>query len=145
MTENEVSTSGDLVFTPCLRAFFVYYLALFLLWIGPWFNPDVGLPVWLGFLVGLIIVGLFIYQKFGSEYLITDQGVARTWRWPSPRRQDISWENLGDIRVVRGMTQTLLQVGNLVFTDKSGGRMLFWYGLGNPHDIKDQIDRKRPQ
>jgi hypothetical protein len=144
MADNEIPSSSDLVFKPCARAFFVYYVALFLLWAGPWFNPDIGLPVWLGFLVGLIIVALLIYQKFGTQYEVTSQGVARAWRWPSPRRQEIAWADLGEIRVLRGLTQTVLQVGNLAFSDKSGGPMMFWYGLLNPHDVKDQIDGKRP-
>ena len=85
-----------------------------------------------------------IYQKYGTEYQVTSQGVARVWRWPSPRRQEIAWEQLGEIRVLRGLTQTVLQVGNLAFSEKTSGPVMFWHGLASPTDVKDQIDGKRP-
>jgi len=144
MPEPDVSTPGDLVIKPSARAFFVYYVAMALVFLGPRFNPEVGLPVWLGTVLGLIVVAAVIYQKYGQEYHVTSRGVARVWRWPSPRRQEISWENLGEIMVLRGMTQTVLQVGNLAFPDKSGGPEMFWYGLAKPNEVKDLIDGKRP-
>ena len=144
MAENETSTSDDLVFKPSTRAFFVYYVAMALVFLGPRINPEVGLPVWLGTILGLIIVAAVIYQKYGSEYHVTSRGVARVWRWPSPRRQEIPWENLGEVMVLRGLTQSMLQVGNLAFTDKSGGPDMFWFGLINPKDVKELIDEKRP-
>ncbi len=142
--ENETSTSGDLVFRPCARAFFVYYVAMALVFLGPRLNPEVGLPVWLGTILGLIVVVAVIYQMYGTEYHVTSQGVARVWRWPSPRLKEIPWEHLGEVMVLRGVTQTVLQVGNLALPDKSGGPEMFWYGLANPVDVKDQIDKKRP-
>jgi hypothetical protein len=144
MAEEEISTSGDIVLKPCARAFFVYYVAMALVLLGPRFNPEVGLPVWLGNILGLMIVAAVVYQKYGTEFQVTSRGVARVWRWPSPRRQEIAWENLGEVMVLRGLTQTMLQVGNLAFSDKSGGPNMFWYGLANPKDVKDLIDRKRP-
>ena len=143
MAENEISTSGDLVFKPCARAFFVYYVAMFLLFLGPRLNPEVGLPVWLGTVLGLLVVAAVVYQKFGTEYQVTSQGVARVRRWPSSRRQEIAWGHLGEVMVLRGLTQTVLQVGNLALPDKSGGPEMFWYGLANPNDVKDLIDEKR--
>jgi hypothetical protein len=144
MDESEISTSGDLVFKPCARAFFVYYVAMALVFLGPRLNPEVGLPVWLGTLLGLILVAAVVYQKYGREYQVTSRGVAKVRRWPSPRRQEIVWENLEEVLVLRGLTQTVLQVGNLAFRDKSGGSQMFWFGLANPKDVKDLIDGKRP-
>jgi predicted histidine transporter YuiF (NhaC family) len=144
MPNNEISPAGDLVFKPCGRAFFVYYVAMALLFLGPRINPDMGLPVWLGTLLGLIVVAAVIYRKYGQEYQVTSRGVAKVKRWPSPQRQEIAWENLGEIKVLRGLTQTMLQVGNLALGDKSGRAVMFWFGLANPKDVKDQIDRKRP-
>jgi hypothetical protein len=144
MADNETHGSGDLVFKPCARAFFVYYVAMALAFLGPRINPDMGLPVWLGTLLGLMVVAAVIYRKYGQEYEVTARGVARVKRWPSPQRQEIAWENLGEVMVLRGLTQTMLQVGNLALVDKSGGAEMFWFGLANPKDIKDRIDRKRP-
>jgi hypothetical protein len=144
MPENETLTSSDLVFKPCARAFFVYYVAMLLLFVGPRLNPEVGLPVWLGTVLGLIVVAAMVYQKYGTEYQVTSKGVARVWRWPSPHRREIPWEKLGEVQVLRGLTQTVLQVGNLALPDKSGGPEMFWYGLGNPVDVKDWIDERRP-
>ena len=144
MAATEPATSGDLIITPCGRAFFVYYVAMALVLVGPRLNPAVGLPTWLGTILGLIVLGAVIYQKYGQEYRVTSRGVVRVWGWPSPREQELAWENLGEILVLRGLTQTILQVGNLAFRDKAGGPELFWYGLLNPKDVKDLIDRKRP-
>jgi hypothetical protein len=144
MTGNEISTSGDLVFKPSGRAFFVHYVAMFLVFAGPRLNPEVGLPVWLGTVLGIIVLAAVIYQKYGQEYQVTSRGVAKVIRWPSPRRQEIPWENLEEILVLRGLTQTMLQVGNLAFRDKAGGPEMFWYGLLNPKEVKAMIDRKRP-
>jgi hypothetical protein len=144
MPDHEISQAGDLVFKPGARAFFVYYVAMALVFLGPRLNPEVGLPVWLGNILGFIVLGAVVYQKYGQEYHVTSRGVAKIKRWPSPARQEIAWENLGEVMVLRGLTQTLLQVGNLAFVDKSGGAEMFWFGLVNPKDVKDQIDRKRP-
>ena len=142
--ETEIATSGELVLKPTARAFFVYFVALALVVLGPRLNPEVGLPIWLGNLLGIIIVAVLIYQKYGTEYQITSQGVARIWRWPSLRRQEIPWEDLGEVVVLRGLTQTVLQVGNLALTDKSGKGNMFWYGLPHPNEVKEEIDRMRP-
>ena len=144
MAATEPATSGDLVIKPCARAFFVYYVAMALVLVGPRLNPAVGLPTWLGTLLGLIVLAAVIYQKYGTEYRVTSRGVARVWRWPSLREQEIAWENLGEILVLRGLTQTVLQVGNLAFRDKAGASEMFWYGLLNPKDVKDLVDGKRP-
>ena len=144
MAENEIPASGDLVFRPSGRAFFVHYVAMFLVFVGPRLNPEVGLPVWLGTILGVIVLAAVIYMKYGQEYRVTSLGVVRAWRWPSPRQQEIPWENLEEVIVLRGLTQTILQVGNLAFRDKSGGPEMFWYGLLNPKDVKDLIEGKRP-
>jgi hypothetical protein len=144
MAGNEIPASGDLVLKPCARAFFVYYVAMAVVFLGPRLNPEVGLPAWLGTLLGLIVLAAMIYKQYGTEYQVSSRGVARVWRWPSPRRQEIAWENLGEVLVLRGLTQSLLQVGNLACRDKTGGPEMFWYGLPNPKDVKELIERKRP-
>jgi len=140
----KAGAAAELIFAPCGRAFFVYYVAMALCFLGPRINPDVGLPVWLGTVLGLILVGAVIYMKWGQEYRITSQGVAKISRWPSPRRQEISWTGLGEVLVRRGLTQTLLQVGNLLIKDVSGGPEMFWFGLANPKEVKEEIERRRP-
>ncbi|HZE20978.1 MAG TPA: hypothetical protein VE082_02905 [Desulfobaccales bacterium] len=144
MADNEKLTAGEMVFKPCARSFFVYYVALFLVFLGPRINPEVGLPVWLGNILGFVIFAAFIYRRYGTEFRVTARGVARVWRWPSLRRQEITWVDLGEIMVLRGLTQSLLQVGNIAFTDKAGGPEMFWYGLPNPKDLKELIERMRP-
>lgn len=63
MATIEPAPSGDLVFKPCTRSFFVYYVAMLLVFVGPRLNPEVGLPVWLGTILGVIVVAAVIYQK----------------------------------------------------------------------------------
>jgi hypothetical protein len=144
MADNETRGSGDLVFKPCARAFFVYYVAMALAFLGPRLNPEMGVPVWLGTLLGFMVVAVVVYRKYGQEYVVTVRGVAKIKRWPSPQRQEIAWENLGEVMVLRGLTQTMLRVGNLALVDKSGGAEMFWFGLANPKDVQGQIDGKRP-
>ena len=60
MPANESSTSGERVLKPCARSFFIYYVALALVFLGPRINPEVGLPVWLGDILGFIILAAFI-------------------------------------------------------------------------------------
>src|SRR4030065_56597 len=83
MAENEIPASGDLVFRPCARAFLVYYVAMALVFLGPRLNPEVGMPIWLGTVLGLIVLAAVVYQRYGSEYRVTSRGVVRVWRWPS--------------------------------------------------------------
>jgi hypothetical protein len=142
--EADSATAGERAYTPCGRAFLVYYVAMALCFLGPRLNPEVGVPVWLGTVLGLMVVAVVVYMKWGQEYRLTPQGVVKLIRWPSPQRQEISWANLGEVVVVRGLTQSLLQVGNLILKDKSGGPEMFWFGLANPKEVKAEIGRRRP-
>ncbi len=144
ISENEVEAASEMVYKPCGRAFFVYYVAMALCFLGPRLNPEVGFPVWLGTVLGLIVVAAVVYMKWGQEYRLTPLGVEKAIRWPSPQRQVISWANLGEVKVARGLTQTLLQVGNLILKDKSGGPEMFWFGLANPKEVKEEMERRRP-
>lgn len=137
-TQNAEST---LVFRPCGRAFFVHYVAMAICFLGPSINPAVGLPVWLGVVLGLILVAAVVYMRWGQEYQVTPRGVSKVWRWGG-RREEITWENLGEILVRRGLTQTLLRVGNLIIQDKSGGPGLFWFGLADPKAVKAVIEER---
>jgi len=142
MTEKETpGAESTLVFRPCGRAFFVHYVAMAICFVGPRINPAVGLPVWLGMVLGLVLVAAVVYMRWGQEYQVTPQGVSKVWRWTG-RRQEIAWENLGEILVRRGLTQTLLRVGNLIIRDKSGGSELFWFGLADPKTVKAMIEER---
>lgn len=129
-------------FRPCGRAFYLYYFAMFLCFVGPVINPEVGLPVWLGWLLGVILLAAVFYQ-ITQEYQITPTGVRKVIKWPAAV-QEIPWENLGEIKVVRGFTQTMLRVGNLRFDDKTGGPPLFWFGLSDPKAVKEAVEARRP-
>lgn len=144
MAEPETAATADQVYTPCSRAFLVYYVAMFICFAGPRINPAVGMPTWLGDILGLILVAAVVYMRRGQEYRITSRGVSKLVRWPSPRQQEIAWADLGEVLVRRGLTQSLLRVGNLLLRDKSGGQSLFWFGLAHPQEVKDAIERRRP-
>lgn len=130
------------VFRPCGRAFLVHYVAMAICFLGPQINPAAGLPAWLGLVLGLILIAAVVYMRWGQEYQITPRGVSKVWIWTG-RRQEISWENLGEVLIRRGLTQTLIQVGNLLIQDKSGGPALFWFGLTDPKAVKALIEEKR--
>lgn len=139
------STAGShvpQVWRPCARAFFVYYVAMAVFFFGPHLNPEVGLSPWLGFILGMIVLAGVAYQ-WTQEYHLTARGLSKVWRWPE-RRQDIPWENVGEIQVARGFTQTMLRVGNVRIHDKTGGPEMFWFGLPNPKEVKEIIEKSRP-
>jgi hypothetical protein len=134
-------TESTLVFRPCGRAFFLHYFAMAICFFGPSINPKVGLPVWAGLVLGFLILAAVIYMRWGQEYRVTPQGVSKVWRWGG-RRIEIAWENVGEVQVRRGLTQTILRVGNLMIQDKSGGQGLFWYGLADPKEVKAVIEER---
>ena len=142
MTDKETpDTASTQVFRPCGRAFFLHYLAMAICFFGPSINPKVGLPVWAGLALGLIILAAVVYMRWGQEYQVTPHGVSKVWRW-GDRREEIPWENLGEVLVRRGLSQTLLRVGNLLIRDKSGGPGLFWFGLADPKAVKEMIEAR---
>ncbi len=142
MSSSAQSTQKTRVWRPCGRAFFVYYVAMALFFFGPLINPEVGLSPWLGFVLGLIVLAAVVYQ-WTQEYHLTAKGLSKVWRWPE-RRQEMPWENVGEIQVRRGFIQTMLRVGNVVIRDKTGGPLMFWFGLANPKEVKDSIEGNRP-
>jgi len=150
MSEKEAARPLEVVIKPCGRAFFVYYVAIAIFLLGPRLNPDVWIfgmfhfSLAVGTALGLLVLVLVIYMKMGREYRITARGVVTVWRWPSPRQQEITWHNLGEVLMRRGLTQTILKVGNLIIQDKSGGPQMFWFGLGNPKEVQEDIQRRRP-
>lgn len=144
MADKETAAPGAIeVLRPVGRAFFVYYVAMAICLVGPHINPDLGLPVWLGTILGLMVLAAVVYIKWGQEYRIAPRGVVKVIRWPSPRTQEITWGSLGEVEVRRGLTQTLLRVGNLFFNDLSGGPPMFWFGLADPKVVKEKIEIQR--
>jgi Bacterial PH domain len=149
MLEKEATSRSELVLKSCWRAFFVYYVAIAICLFGPRLNPDVmilGLFHFssaLGTVLGLVIIAVVVYLRMGREYHVTDRGVLTVWRWPTPRQQEITWENLGEVVVRRGLTQSLLRVGNILIQDKGGGPEMFWHGLPYPYEAKKIIEARR--
>jgi hypothetical protein len=142
MNEKETpDTQSTLVFRPCGRAFFVHYVAMAICFLGPQINPAAGLPPWLGLVLGFVLMVAVVYMRWGQEYQVTPKGVSKFWRWTG-RRQEILRENLGEVLIRKGLTQTLLRVGNLIIQDKSGGPELFWFGLADPKGVKAVIEER---
>lgn len=149
MAEKEMRPAPEEILVPCSRAFIVYYVAIVIFLLGPRLNPDVWIfgvfhfSVAVGTLLGLALVALVVYLKLGREYRLGPRGLATRWRWPSPREQEVTWENLGYVLLRRGLIQSILRVGNLVIEDKSGGPEMFWFGLANPKEVQEEIKRRR--
>jgi hypothetical protein len=149
MSEKEAARPSEVVIKPCGRAFFVYYVAIAIFLLGPRLNPEVWIfgvfhfSQAVGTVLGLIIIALVAYLKLAREYRITSRGVVMVWRWPAPRQQEITWENLGEVLVRRGLIQTILRVGNLIIRDKTGEPDMFWFGLANPKEVRDDIEQRR--
>jgi hypothetical protein len=134
--------SREAVWRPSYRAFFVYYVAIAVAVFGPLINPAVGVPPWVGFILGLAVVAALALRKFGQEYRATPQGLKRVGFWPAVE-EEIAWSDVGEIKVERGLTQTLLNVGNLVIQDKKGVARLSWERLADPKGVKAVLEDRK--
>jgi hypothetical protein len=145
MTTPETSTAGkDEVWRPCFRAFFVYYVAIGLAVFGPLINPEMGLPPWVGLIIGLALAAAVAFLKFGQEYRVTPRGLKRVSFQPA-MEEEIPWREVGEIKVRRGLTQSLLRVGNLIILDKTGEPRLAWERLADPKGVQEALEARRPQ
>jgi|UniRef100_A0A7C3UZE0 hypothetical protein len=133
------NASQEKVWRPASRAFFVYYVAIAVAVLGPLINPAVGFPPWLGLVLGLLILAAVGLRRFGQEYRATPAGLKRLNFWP-PGQEDLSWPEVGEITVQRGLTQTLLNTGNVVIHDKRGAPRLYWEKLANPQAVKAELE-----
>jgi hypothetical protein len=134
--------SQEAVWRPSSRAFFVYYVAIALAVFGPLINPAAGLHPWVGLVVGLLILAAVIILKLGQEYRATPRGLKRLGFWPA-KEEEIPWSEVGEIRLQRGLTQTLLNVGNVVIQDKQGIPRLAWERLADPQGVKAALEARR--
>ena len=134
--------SREAVWRPSYRAFFVYYVAIAVAVFGPLINPSWIVPPWVGFIMGMAVLVVMALRKFGQEYRATPQGVKRVSFWPA-EEEEIAWPDLGEIKVERGLTQTLLNVGNLVIQDKKGVARLSWERLADPKGVKAVLEDRK--
>ena len=134
--------SQEVVWRPSSRAFFVYYVAILVAVFGPLINPAVGLPPWVGLMVGLLVLAAVFWGRFGQEYRATPREIKRVGFWPA-KEEAIPWAEVGEITVQRGLTQTLLNVGNLAFRDKQGVSRLTWERLADPQGVKASLEARR--
>jgi len=134
--------SPEAVWRPSTRAFFVYYVAIAVAVFGPLINPAAGLPPWVGLVLGLLVLAAVILGKFGQEYRATPRGLKRVGFWPA-KEEEIPWPEVGEITLQRGLTQTLLKVGNVVIYDKQGAPRLCWERLADPQGVKAALEARR--
>ena len=140
--QDEIPQVQQEVWRPAYRAFLVYYVAIAVAVFGPLINPAMGLPPWLGLVVGLAVLAAVFLGKFGQEYRTTPQGLKRVSTWPA-KEEEIPWPEVGEIKVQRGLTQTLLRVGNIVIHDKQGRPGLTWERLADPQGVKAALEARR--
>ena len=139
---NKTEIAPEKVWRPSARAFLVYYVAIAVAIFGPIINPAVGVPLWLGILVGLAVLAALAVRKFGQEYRLTPRGLKRVGFWPAVE-EEISWPEVGEIKVQRGLTQTLLNAGNVVIYDNQGVPRLCWERLADPQGVKAALEASR--
>lgn len=143
MASNDITeVSREMVWRPSYRGFLVYYIAFAVAFFGPMINPAVGVPVWLGVLLGLAVLVVFVLRKFGQEFRATPEGVKRVNYWPAAQEK-LAWPEVGEIKVLRGLTQTLLNVGSLLIHDKAGQPRLSWERLADPKGVKASLERRQ--
>jgi hypothetical protein len=141
-SDDRTEISPEAVWRPSYRSFFVYYVAIAVAVFGPRINPAVGIPPWVGFLLGLAVMAVLALRKFGQEYRATPQGLKRVSFWPAVE-EELAWPEVGEIKVQRGLTQTLLNAGSLVIHNKKGQPRLSWEHLADPKGVKAALELQR--
>jgi|UniRef100_A0A7V6A482 hypothetical protein len=134
--------SKETVWRPSTRAFFVYYVAIAVAVFGPRINPAVGIPPWVGLVLGFGVLGLVCLRRFGQEYRATPRGLKRVSFWPAAQ-ESLTWPEVGELTVQRGLTQTLLNTGTVVIHDKQGVPKLMWERLADPQGVKAALEARR--
>lgn len=143
MDDIEQKTIPKKIFTSSWAAFYLYYFAMGICWLGPQINPAFAARIFLtplvGFFLGLLLLGGVIYLKYGQQYELDSTGVKINWLYP-PRQQLIRWQEISSIKVRAGLTQTILGIGNIAIQPREGEEMV-WYGLESPKMIKTILER----
>jgi hypothetical protein len=143
MSDMESKTMPKKIFISSWAAFYLYYVAIIICWLGPQLNPDFAAKIFLtpliGFILGVLLFGGVLYLKYGQQYEMDSEGLKTNWRYP-PREQLIRWQEIDKITVRAGLTQTLLHIGNIAIQPRQGDEMV-WYGLESPKLIKTLLER----
>jgi hypothetical protein len=139
---DQSAISREAVWRPSYRAFLVYYVAIAVAVFGPQINPAVGVPPWVGFILGLAVLAALALRKFGQEYRATPQGLKRVSFWPAVE-EEVAWPEVGEIKVQRGLTQTLLNAGNVIIHDTKGRPRLNWERLADPKGVKAALETRK--
>ena len=132
----------EAVWRPSTRAFFVYYVAILVAVFGPRINPAVGVPPWAGLVIGLLVLALVFLRKSGQEYRATPKGLTKVSFWPAVE-ESLTWPEVGELTVQRGLTQTLLNTGTVVINDKEGNPKMAWERLADPQSVKAALEARR--
>lgn len=141
-SKDRTEISREAEWHPSNRAFLVYYVAIAMAVFGPLINPAVGVPPWVGFLIGLAVLAVLALRRFGQEYRATPKGLKRVSFWPAVE-EELAWPEVGEIKVQRGLTQTLLNTGRVVIHNKKGQPQLSWEHLADPKGVKDALEMRK--
>ncbi|MFP3867064.1 MAG: hypothetical protein ACLFUU_02750 [Desulfobacteraceae bacterium] len=142
-----MAISQTRVLSPSWRAFLVYYVAIALCVLGPYLNPQfsqqLGLTPQRGLIIGIILLLGVFYLKWNQEYHISPQGISRIRRFPA-QLERLAWTEVDQIEMRRGLTQTLLRVGNVIVKPQSADKsVIMLYGIEHPKEIKELMERAR--
>jgi hypothetical protein len=144
MSEIEPKTIPQKIFSSSWAAFYLYYVAIAICWLGPQLNPTFAARIFLtpelGFILGLLLLGGVLYLKYGQHYEMDTEGVKICWRYP-PGQRLIRWHEIDKITARVGLTQTLLGVGNVAIQPQGAGEEMVWYGVESPKLLKTLVER----
>jgi hypothetical protein len=138
----ETDLSKEMIWRPSARAFLVYYVAIVVAVFGPLINPAVGVPPWLGLVLGLAVLALVAVKKIGQEYRATPRGLKQASWWPAVS-EELAWPEVGEMKVQRGLTQTLLNTGDIIIQDTQGVARLCWERLADPKGVKAVLEARQ--
>ena len=128
-----------IVLAPHWRAFGVWYLAMLMIGLGPFNNPQALLSPAQGLFVA-VMIGVGCLVKYRTSRLTVSAGeiVRKGGLWDR-RTMTMPTAELGQVRVMSGITQRLLGVGVIHLVSREQGPIITFWGVGEPKEAAGRI------
>ena len=140
----ETTNERQITIKPHARAFAVWYVAIFLFAAGPLQNQESVLSPWQGILIAALIALGVIVKARTSRLVITPETILRTGGLFNRTRIEWPLSDLARVTVMRGLIHKLLNVGVLQLEDRDASKLIRFWGVESPLEVKAAIENMAP-
>lgn len=130
---------ASIVLAPHWRAFGVWYLAMLMIGLGPFNNPQAVLSPAQGLFVAALIGAGCLMKYRTSRLIVTAEEIVRKGGLWDRRTMTMPTAELGQVRVMSGITQRLLGVGVIHLVPRDEGRIITFWGVAEPREAAGRI------